>query len=198
MPRLRLHRSSKLMVPLPDLTGEVRFVVVGRLGGAYGIKGWIRLTSYTDPPEQIMKYQPWQLVRNKPGRSKGASSQIVVEAVQHQNNGLIAKLKGIDDRNEAEQWTGVDIEIEVGLLPVLDDEEVYWHQLEAMKVVNKSGECLGEVDHMMDTGAHDVLVVRPSEQSIDGRDRMIPYVKEKILGVDLVSRIVQVDWAVDY
>ena len=186
------------MVPLPDSAGEARFVVVGRLGGAYGIKGWIRLTSYTDPPEQILKYQPWQLVRKNTGHRKGPGSPIVVEAVQNQNNGLITKLKGIDDRNEAEQWTGVDIEIDVGLLPDLEEEEVYWHQLEAMQVVNQSGECLGEVDHMMDTGAHDVLVIRPSEQSVDDRDRMIPYVKEKILGVDLVSRIVRVDWAVDY
>ncbi|MEM7364054.1 MAG: ribosome maturation factor RimM, partial [Pseudomonadota bacterium] len=181
-------------------TDDGRFVIVGRLGGAYGVKGWIRLTSYTNPSEQILNYQPWRLVRRSHGNHviEISKSEVEVEAAQQQSNGLIAKLKGIEDRNEAEQWNGIDIEIDVGLLPDLDEEEIYWHQLISMQVINESGECLGKVDHVMDTGAHDVLVIEPSEQSVDERDRMIPYVKEKILGVDLEGGVIRVDWAADY
>lgn len=186
------------MVPLPESTiGETRFVVVGRLNGAFGIKGWVRLTSFTEPPEKILEYQPWHLVRNHLGQRKVLAADAEVEG-QHRGNGLIARLKGVEDRTEAERWNGVDIEIDVELLPDLDDEEVYWHQLESMQVVNESEECLGRVDHVMNTGAHDILVVKPGEQSVDDRDRMIPYVEERILGVDLERGVIRVDWAADY
>ena len=108
---------------LPNSNDQERFVTVGRLGGAYGIKGWIRLTSYTNPSEQILNYQPWRLVRRTP-RNAVAVSHSEVESAQQQSNGLIVKLQGIDDRNEAEQWKSIDIEVDVGLLPDLDDEEV--------------------------------------------------------------------------
>ena len=182
---------------LPNSNEQARFVVVGRLGGAYGTKGWIRLTSYTNPSEQILNYQPWRLVR-RTSRNAVAVSHSEVESAQQQSNGLIVKLQGIDDRNEAEQWKNIDIEVDVGLLPDLDEEEFYWHQLISMQVINESGECLGNVDHVMATGAHDVLVIEPSDQSVDDRDRMIPYVKEKILEVDLEGGLIRVDWAADY
>ncbi len=166
---------------------------VGHISGVYGIKGWNKIYSFTDPIEQILEYSPWTL---KKGRK---TLSIQVETGKRQGKGIVARFPDIDDRSQAEGFIGYDIWVRRELLPRLEDGEYYWHQLESMVVVTATGDRLGTVDHLVETGANDVLVVKPDSSSIDEQERLIPYVEnEVILGVDLVTREIRVAWEVDY
>lgn len=112
---------------------------------------------------------------------------------------LIARLKGIDDRDQAEALTGAEIWIGTSQLQELDEGEFYWHQLEGLTVVNESGEVFGDVSHLVDTGANDVLIVEATLESLDDRQRLIPYVKDHVIKqVDLNSRRIVVSWDADF
>lgn len=106
--------------------------------------------------------------------------------------------KGIDDRDDAALLGRAEIEVDKAELPELPDGEYYWHQLIGLKVIaNAAGAelLLGRIADMMETGANDVMVVRPIEGSIDDRERLIPYVPEMyVVGVDLNTSEVRVDW----
>jgi 16S rRNA processing protein RimM len=149
--------------------------------------------SYTDPSEQIFEYLPWQLVKGRKRQS------LQVAQHQRQGKGLIALPEGYETRDQAELLAGWEIQIDQSRLPGLVDGEFYWHQLEGLRVVNLAGTVLGEVDHMLETGANDVLVVKPVADSIDTRERLIPYVEGRIVQrVDLLEGCIQVDWDTDF
>ena len=113
---------------------------------------------------------------------------------QQHGKGLVAHIVGIDDRNEAERLKGCEIAVAREQLPALDAGEYYWHQLEGMKVESR-GCCLGQVDHLLETGANDVLVVKPCEGSVDSRERLVPWVQgQYVLSVDLDRGVIEVDW----
>lgn len=175
------------------MTPDSDLIVVGRITGAYGIKGWVKVYSYTDPMEGILQYQPWYL-------SRGARQQTIeLENGRVHGKGLIALPAGFTSRNEAEALAGWQIEVEKVQLPELDDGELYWHQLEGLAVINTDGARLGRVDHLLETGASDVMVVIADETSIDGRERMIPFVEEDIVtDIDLKAGSVTVNWETDY
>lgn len=168
-------------------------LLLGRITGVHGIKGWVKVFSHTDPMEQILTYSPWYLDK---GRSR---QEIKVAEGRRQGKGLIARLDNIANRNEAELLIGAEIRIEDTRLPELESGEYYWHQLEGLKVVNLDGQALGVIDHLMETGANDVMVVQPCEDSLDDRKRLIPWVDEDIVSnVDLATGVVMVNWAEDY
>lgn len=159
-------------------------VIVGRVVGLFGIKGWIKLESYTDPRENIEHYGPWLL------QAGAQSGRFGVEALKPHGKGLIAKLEGIDNRDEAAVWVGRDIAVSRDRLPALDEGEYYWRDLIGLKVVNRDRQMLGEVDSLMETGANDVLVVRR-----EGRDLLIPYLPGRVIdAVDLEIGEIRVDW----
>lgn len=168
-------------------------IVVGRISGPYGIKGWIRIFSYTDPIEQILSYSPWQLRKGREDQS------LTLHSAKRQGKGIVALPTGFADRTQAEALTGWEIEISRSQLPDLEDGEFYWHQLEGLLVINQNNEVFGVVDHLMETGANDVLVVTPGTGSIDDRQRLIPFVeKEVITGVDLGEGRILVNWDSDF
>ncbi len=168
-------------------------LVVGSINGVYGIKGWVKVFSYTSPIEQILAYQPWKLRR-------GAKHQVLeVEDGKLHGKGVIVLPDGFQTRNDAESLIGFEIVVSRDQLPELKEGDFYWHELEGLTVVNEAEEILGVVSKMIETGANDVLVVVASESSIDDRERLIPLVMDKVvLAVDLTTGIVQVDWAADY
>ena len=127
-------------------------IVVGRLGAVYGVKGWLKVQSFTDDPESIFEYSPWLLSQKTEREMK------VVEWRRH-NNGLIARLEGISDRDEAARLTGADICITADELPALADDEFYWRDLIGMRVVNTKGYDMGVVEQIMPTASNDVLVL---------------------------------------
>jgi 16S rRNA processing protein RimM len=118
-----------------------------------------------------------------------------LEEGRRQGQGIVVRLKGINDRNLASTYSGAEIRVRTAELPELPEGEYYWHQLEGLSVVTQNDECLGKVHHLMETGANDVLVVRATADSIDQRERLIPYLPDQVLKeVDLNAARIVVDW----
>lgn len=159
-------------------------IVVGRFGSPYGIKGWIKVISFTDPKTQILEYKPWYI--------QSGDTQKVIELINsklHGNN-LVAQIAQCFDRNEAATYTNLDILIERGQLPQLSNDEYYWVDLVGLIVLNLQQELLGKVEELFSTGSNDVLIVIDDS----GKQRYIPYIDNVIIDVDLAARKLVVDW----
>lgn len=168
-------------------------LVVGRFLGPHGIKGWVKVMSHTEPRENLGQYRPWWVQR-------GADWQ-AIEGVRlkAQGKGLIAKLPGIDDPETARTLSGSEIGIKATQRPELPKGEYYWSDLEGLRVETLNGEWLGCVDHLLETGANDVLVVDPKPGSLDDRQRLIPYLPDQVIReIDLASGVMTVDWDSDF
>lgn len=172
-------------------------VVLGKLTSPYGVKGWLKVYSYTDPMERILDYPEWVLRRG--GNSAAGESlerRRLLQGRPH-GKGLVAQLEGSDTREAAEALAGAEILLPKAELPPLAADEFYWHQLEGLRVVTRDGSVLGRVDHLFETGANDVMVVKGSLEAdaIDARERLLPYLPEEvILEVDLDGGVMTVDW----
>ncbi|AAV82558.1 ribosome maturation factor RimM [Idiomarina loihiensis] len=168
-------------------------IVVGRIGAVYGVKGWLKVQSFTDDPESIFEYSPWLLSQKTEREMK------VVEWRRH-NNGLIARLEGISDRDEAARLTGADICITADELPALADDEFYWRDLIGMRVVNTNGYDMGVVEQIMPTASNDVLVVKANSNDGFGKsERLIPFIQsEYVTAVDKEAKQIQVEWPSDF
>lgn len=173
-------------------TKSLSLVNIGRITAVYGVKGWFKIHSYTEIAEDVFAYNPWWL------KTAHGVKQVEVDEARPHGKGFVAHIKGIDDRDQAVQYTGIDIAVDRGLLPELDDGEYYWSQLEGLVVVtvyDGKSQRLGKIDKLLETGANDVLVVAPDDQSIDQRERLIPYVPEQyVVAVDLAIGEMRVDW----
>lgn len=164
-------------------------LIVGKLNGAHGIKGWVKVYSLTSPKENILNYQPWYLKLN------GQWQQVNIIAGREQGKTIVVQLEGCDDRNVAESYHGTEVAIAKSQLPELGDGDYYWRDLVGLSVINQSNESLGQVEKMMETGANDVLVVKTPK----GGELLIPYVLDySIIKVDLQAAIISVDWESDY
>ena len=162
-------------------------VVVGRVGGARGVQGWVRIHSYTEPQANILEYSPWQLKLSADWRS--------VDVVQgrRQGKGFVAKLSGYDDRQTADQLRGAEIYVDRRQLPEPDALEYYWADLLGAEVVNGSGVALGRVVGLLSTGANDVLRIHGD------RERLVPFLLNDVVReVDLRDQIIRVDWDPDF
>jgi 16S rRNA processing protein RimM len=160
-------------------------VVLGRIVGVYGVRGWVKIFSETEPREAILDYSPWLLgPTHEPRR--------VVEGRRH-GKGVVARLTGCDDRDQAAVLVDQEIAVERGQLPPPAPDELYWADLEGLQVIGPDGVPLGVVDHLFSTGANDVLVV------IGERERLIPFAwGEVIKSVDLADGRIEVDWDPDF
>jgi len=152
------------------------------------VKGWVKVFSYTHPRENILRYSPWLLQKNN------LVTEINVKGGQRHGNSVVAELEGIADRDAAASLMGSDILILRRQLPKPNDGEYYWTDLVGLEVVTDSGVKLGKVDHLLETGANDVLVV------IDGdTERLIPFLQQQtVLKIDLQGGIMTVDWDPDF
>lgn len=166
-------------------------VVVGRITTVYGVRGWVKIHSYTEQPEMLFEYLPWQV-------ESGDDWQLMtVTEWRRHGDGLVAHLTGVDDREVARNYCQKDIRVSKSVLPELTGDEYYWHQLQGLSVVTRTeqGEIrLGKVTSLMETGANDVLVVRGDADSVDREERLIPYVDQFVLNVDLPNAVIEVDW----
>lgn len=176
------------------MTQTSEIVVLGQLGAVYGVKGWLKVQSYTDDVEAIFDYHPWQI------RKQGKAQTVEVEEWRRHNKGLIAKLVGIDDRDAAHLLTGADIEIQADQLPELPEDEFYWRDLMGMTVVNTEGYNMGVVDQIMATASNDVMVVKANSNDAFGRsERLIPFIQSQyIQAVDKENKRIVVDWPSDF
>ena len=155
--------------------------------GLYGVKGWIKVHSYTHPRESIVNYRRWTLRRGS-GREP-----VAVENGRLQGRTVVAKLLEVDDRDEARALIGAEITVERDDLPPCGPDEYYWADLEGLGVRSVSGDTLGRVDYLFSTGAHDILVVEGDRQ------RLIPFVMQRVVQeIDLQRGLIMVDWDPDY
>lgn len=208
-------------------------LLVGRITGAYGIKGWVKVHAFTDPVENLFSFSQW--IARSPAESRNSADSasqgvkdssngdrrsgrdsenktLIFSEFRRQGRGLIAKLEGVDDRTGAERLRGLEIWVPEVELPPLESGDYYWHQLENLRVYSRypehgsaGGEApdpradeeylLGEVDHLLETGANDVLVLRPCEGSLDDRERLVPYLPGSVVQrVSLDERRIDVLW----
>jgi len=163
--------------------------VIGQITSVFGVKGWLKVYSYTDPKDGILEYRHWTLVHN------GHRMAAKLEEGRRQGQGIVVRLKGVDDREAARPYSGADITVPTAELPKLPAGEYYWHQLEGLTVFTINSECLGKVDHLIETGSNDVLVVCATDASIDQRERLIPYLPDQAVSiVSLGEGSITVDW----
>lgn len=168
---------------------EQELIHVGRISGLHGVKGWVKIFSYTEPREGILKYSPWQV------KVAGQWRKFKLKAGRAQGKGVVVHIEGYDDRDAAATLMNCDIAILREQLPAAKKGEYYWLDLVGLDVVSTDGIALGKVNKVMPTGANDVLVVDGS----NGEELLIPFVKEVyILDVDLESRCITADWQLDY
>ncbi|HJN53103.1 MAG: ribosome maturation factor RimM [Pseudomonadales bacterium] len=168
-------------------------VILGRVLSVYGVKGWLRIYSYTDPIETILSYRPWLL------RMQNSWQEMPVAQGRKLTKAIIARLDGCESRDQATNYCGAEIAISSSQLTELKQGEYYWRQLEGLVVVDTQGNRLGKVDHLIETGANDVLVVQGDSCSIDNRERLIPFTKGRaIRDVDLAEAVIRVDWDSDF
>ncbi|MYH89526.1 MAG: 16S rRNA processing protein RimM [Gammaproteobacteria bacterium] len=183
---------------------DTELTVIGEISSPYGVRGWVRVRSYTRPPEEILGYACWTLTpRNRSGgpgdagRPAEARQSIRVMDSLLQKKHLVVKLEGISSRDEAASLSGMQVCIPAGDLPDLPAGEYYWSQLIGLEVANLAGESLGTVDHLVETGANDVLVVKYPGVDADA-ERLIPWIPQVIRAVDIGAGSLLVDWEGDY
>lgn len=171
------------------MTQNSQETVIGRITSVFGVKGWLKVFSYTDPKEGILNYPDWTLVLD------GKRIPARIEEGRRQGQAIVVRLKGIDDRDLARTYCGAEVTVSRAELPELPEGEFYWFQLEGLEVFTVEDECLGKVHHLIETGANDVLVVQATASSIDQRERLIPYLPDQVvLSVDLAAQRMVVDW----
>ena len=142
--------------------------------------------SYTDPREAVLNYDRWLL-----SVKDGWQEATFAEGQRHGKT-VIVHIDGYDDRDQAARLIGTEIGIPREELPEAGGDQFYWSDLEGLRVIHHDGTELGKVDHMLETGAHDVMVVKGEQE------RLIPFVMEKVvLGVDLANGKIRVDWEWD-
>jgi len=169
------------------MNGERKRIVIGKVGGPFGVKGWIKLLSWIEPREEIADYSPWQI-----GRGDQWKEWKVAEFRPH-GKGLAARLVGLDDRDKAAELLGAEIAVWRDQLGEPEPGQYYWADLVGLEVKSADGASFGRVDGLMATGANDVLVVKGE------RERLIPFIHGQVIkGVDLDAGIITVDWDPDF
>lgn len=159
-------------------------VVLGRIGAPYGVKGWVHVQSFTEPGDNILKYRLWYI------QSKEQWRPVQVKELRPHGKHFAALLEGYDDRDKVALLTNADIGVPREALPALEDGEYYWSDLIGMTVITESGETLGVIERIFETGANDVLVVKG-----ETREHLIPYIPEDyVLEIDPKSRVMRVSW----
>ena len=159
---------------------------MGRITGLFGVRGWVKVYSYTEPREAVLNYDRWLL-----GRKDGWQEATVAEGQRHGKT-IIARLDGYVDRDQAAGLVGADIGVPREAMPETEGDQYYWSDLEGLKVLHRDGTELGQLAYLLETGAHDVMVVQGEQE------RLIPFVlDEVVLGVDLDKGEIEVDWEWD-
>jgi 16S rRNA processing protein RimM len=177
----------------PGSKAVEKSTVLAKIGKTHGIKGWVRVISFTSPAENILEYSSFI------GSQGNETRQIEIDQYKSQTAGILGHVKGVDTPEQAKELAGMTISVNVADLPELESDEVYWHQLEGLAVINQHEQLLGVVSSLLETGANDVLVVKPCAESIDERERLIPFRREATVSdIDIGSGTLRVIWDADY
>lgn len=205
---------------------EQDLVTVGRIKTVYGVKGWLKVESFTQPLENILDYRNWII---------DTGSQRVAlryDDIRMRSDDIVVHFEGLDQREQAREYAQALVKVVASELPVLSDNDFYWRDLEGLAVYPLSdtgssevelghwsdGRCIGTVDHMLETGANDVMVVRPTSLEVEAKGQidngdkssrsagkrskpkeiLIPYLFGSVVKeVDLARGAILVDWYLD-
>ena len=177
--------------------GRPAVVPVGTVGRAHGVRGWVRVRSDMEPPEDLLRHDTWLLER------AGAWRPAAVRAARTHGAALVAHFEGIEDRDAAAELAGTRLGLPRDAFPVLDDGQYYWVDLIGLEVLDEGGESLGVVRKMIETGANDVMVVGPgpglggpaAPGGARAAERVIPFVTGDVIReVDLGAGRIRVSW----
>ena len=162
-----------------------RVVVLGRVGAPFGVQGWVKVNSYTAPPEGLANFSSWELVR------AGQAERRAVLGWKRAGRAVAVRLEGVVSREAAQALTGCDVCVDRSELPTTAPGEFYWHDLMGLEAVTPDGTPLGRIDGVLDLPAHPVLVLRGD------RERLVPLVPERLVAVDAGAGRVTLDWHPD-
>jgi 16S rRNA processing protein RimM len=162
---------------------DIEYTIIGKIGAPYGVKGWVKITSFTETIADILDYAPWLMQDGQ-----GWKTVEMTDGRQH-GKGIVVKFAGCDSPEKARLLTGKALAIPRSQLPKLKKHEYYWSDLEGLTVINQRGEVLGKIVYLMATGSNDVLVVKGD------KEHAIPYLlNETITSIDLKERVMHVNW----
>ena len=162
---------------------DSRRIEVGRLGAAHGVRGWLRVQSFTDPPQRLFEWKRWRLQ---------SGTEVNVLEVRPQGKGWIARLEGIEERNAASRLSGQMLLIDRDELPATTGREHYRSDLVGFEVKNLEGALLGTIDHFVDTPGNAVMVIKGE------REHWVPVTGQHLRSVDKDARRAIVDWPEDF
>lgn len=158
------------------------YVIIGKIGTVYGVKGWVKVYSFTEIVSNILNYQAWFIEKD------GKWQSLPVEEVRPHGKGVVAKIAGFNTPEEARRLNGKLIAALRDEMPALKQDEYYWADLEGLTVINQHNKILGKIIYIMETGSNDVLVVKGI------KEQAIPYLPSVVLKVDLVKKEMLVNW----
>lgn len=168
-----------------DTPADSRYIIIGRIGSTYGVKGWLKIHAFTENWGDILGYRPWYWLDSNEWK------EIALEDGKLHGKGVIAKFIGINTPEEAKRLTGKSLAMARTQLPKLDSDEYYWSDLEGLTVVDQQGLVLGKVIYLIATGTNDVLVVKGE------KEHCIPYLLGKVItSIDLAKQEIHVNWEV--
>ena len=182
-------------------------IEVGRILDAWGVKGWLKILPHSTHPEALFSAKSWFLqapdAKFRPGfNAFSGTVAISVDEAKTHSDSVVAKITGLDDRNDAEALRGCRIFLPRSSFPAATKDEYYWVDLIGLNVVNREGVALGCVRDLMATGPHSVLCVEYTQAQDDGTsvaaERMIPFVAVYVDAVDIAEKRITVDWQPDY
>lgn len=159
---------------------------LGRIRGPYGVKGWVHVESYTDPPDRLLDYREW-LVKSATGE------QFVPQEARTHGSGIVAKFEGVEDRDRAAKLAGAVIRVARSLLPQLEEREFYEADLIGLRVRNREGVELGVLQHFVATPGGSLMVILG-----EGRETWVPAVPQHLTKVDVKAGLIEVDWPAEY
>ena len=168
-------------------------VVMGRVVAPYGVFGWLKIVPDTEEFDGLLDYKTWWVGKSEGGKDTDWR-ELKVESAKTHNDVLVVKLQGIDDRDAALACKGKQVAVPRALLPKLEAEEYYWSDLIGLNVKNQQNVDFGKISDVFATGANDVVVAK----SEDGIERLIPYIAQVIIDVDLVAKTMLVDWDAEF
>ena len=166
------------------------YILLGKISGVHGIKGWVKVFSHTSPRVKITEYSQWYM---KSSKDQSWQPRKLIEG-KAQGKNIIAKLDGVNYRDEAEALVGTEIAIHKDQLEVLAENEYFWRDLIGLSVETTTGEKLGQIDWLFNTGSNDVIVVKDTE-SAELKEHLLPFVFDDVIkSVDIDKSLMVVDW----
>ncbi len=169
------------------MSTDSKRVIIGCLGAVHGVRGWLKIHSYTDPITNILEYPNWQI------QHKNQWRPLDVEDSKINNNTILIKIRDINDRDIAKTYTNDLIAINREALPEPGENEYYWSDLIGLNVTNTAGIMLGKIVEMRDTGANDIIIIQGEK-----RRHLVPYLNHVIQSIDLDKQQMIVDWDDDF